>query len=344
MHADALIDLRSDTVTKPTPGMLKAMMAAEVGDDVLGDDPAVLALQEKVADLLGKEAGLFLPSGTMANQVAIRTHTEPGDELIMEATGHTFLYETGAMAGLCGVQASLIAGTRGLITAAQVKSAIRPRQTYVPPTKLVILENTHNHGGGTLYDLDEIKNISALCKDHGLALHLDGARLWNACIATGLAPKEYALHFDSVSVCLSKGLGAPVGSVIVGSQSWIDRAKRFRKMFGGGMRQAGFLAAAGIYALDHQFARLADDHAHARRLSEGLSRIPGVIAEPEHVQTNIVFFGLRGKPASWLSDELKKRGVLLFPLRHEEVRAVTHMGLSGQQIDRVIQIMQDLAS
>lgn len=339
-----IVDLRSDTVTKPTKGMLEAMMSAEVGDDVLGDDPTVLTLQEKIAALLGKESALFLPSGTMANQVAIRTHTEAGDEIIMESTGHTFLYETGALSGLCGVQAFLISGDRGLITAAQIAKAIRPKQTYVPPTKLVVIENTHNHGGGTVYTLQSLQEIHQLCKTHGIPSHLDGARLWNACIATGIAPKTYADCFDSVSVCLSKGLGAPVGSMIAGSKPWIERAKRFRKMFGGGMRQAGILAAAGIYALERNFERLAQDHEHAKYLATSLKKIPHVIVQPDHVQTNILFFGIKNMSAHVLAEHLKKKHIWLFPLKDEEVRAVTHMGITREQMDHVVSVVRELAS
>lgn len=323
--------------------MRRAMFEAEVGDDVLGDDPTVIRLQEKVAALLGKEAALFVPSGTMANQVAVRTHTEAGDEIIAEAESHVFLYETGGLAALSGVQVHLVQGSRGLLTTSQIEGAIRPRDHHFPPTKLVVLENTHNHGGGTIYPLETVRDVRALCDKHGLRLHMDGARLWNACVRTGVAPKDYARLCDSVSVCLSKGLGAPVGSLITGSTAFIDRARRFRKMFGGAMRQSGILAAAGIYALDHQYDRLQEDHENARWFADRLAEIPGVEIRPDEVETNLVFFGVRNRSPQWLEAELRKRHVWVFAERPTEVRAVAHLDVSRSQFEEAVRIVADIA-
>jgi threonine aldolase len=338
------VDLRSDTVTRPTAPMREVMSRAEVGDDVLGDDPTIHALQDKVAKLLGKEAALFVPSGTMANQIAIRSHTEPGDEVIMEAEGHTFLFETGAMAGLCGVQAQLLHGKRGLLTAEQVEKAIRPNEYHFPPTKLIILENTHNHGGGTIQPLSLVEGISSVAKKHGIALHMDGARLWNACLASGVKPADYARHADSVSVCLSKGLGAPVGSLLAGSKTFIQRARRFRKMFGGTMRQSGILAAAGIYALDHHYERLKDDHENARYFAKRLSEIRNVTINVEEVETNLIYFGIDGRTPQWIESELRKKDVWVFAERPTEVRAVTHLDVNRTQIDHALDVIANIAN
>ena len=306
----AFIDLRSDTVTKPTPAMRQAMAEAEVGDDVFGEDPTVNALQEKVAELLGKEKALFVPSGTMANQLAIKAQTQPGDEVILEATSHPFNFEGGAGAVLSGVQFNCLQGHRGILEASQVEEAIRPLDHHFPVSRLVCLENTHNRGGGSIYPLKNIIEISQLAKAKGLLVHLDGARLWNASVATGIKPREYAHWADSVSVCLSKGLGAPVGSLVAGSTAFIERVHRFRKMFGGGMRQAGILAAAGIYALDHHLDRLAEDHANAKRLAQGLSELKGVSIDPDQVETNIVIFDVTpsGMTASQATESMKDNG------------------------------------
>ena len=284
------IDLRSDTVTKPTPGMRKAMAEAEVGDDVFGEDPTINALQEKVARLLGKERAVFVPSGTMANQLSIKAHTQPGDEVILEANSHAFYYEGGAGAVLSGVQFFCLPGKRGILEVTQVEEAIRPLDVHFPVTRLISLENTHNRGGGTVYPIKNLSEIYKLAQARGLLVHLDGARLWNASVASGIKPDEYAQWTDSVSVCLSKGLGAPVGSLVAGSAPFIDRVHRFRKMFGGGMRQAGILAAAGIYALDHHLERLKATHDQAKRLALFLSGCKGVSIDPALVETNIVIF------------------------------------------------------
>ncbi|MBI3078927.1 MAG: low-specificity L-threonine aldolase [Deltaproteobacteria bacterium] len=327
-----VIDLRSDTVTRPTPAMRQAMAEAEVGDDVFGEDPTVNALQARAATLLGKEAALFVPSGTMANQLAIRTHTEPGDEVIIEGSSHPFNYEGGATAALSGVQFFTLPGRRGILDASQVEAAIRPPDHHYPRTRLVCLENTHNRGGGSIFPLEKILEIAGVARDRGLALHLDGARLFNACVATGIKPAEYARHFDSVSFCLSKGLGAPVGSLLAGSAAFIDRAHRFRKMFGGGMRQAGILAAAGLYALDHHIERLEEDHRHARLLAQGLAGFPGVEVKPEEVETNMVFVRVTDRPAAELARALREQGVLLLATARDTIRCVTHLDVSEADI------------
>ncbi len=319
------------------------MMEAELGDDVLGDDPTVHQLQEKVAKLLGKEAALFVPSGTMANQLAVRTLTEAGDEIIIESSAHVFLFETGALGGVCGVQARMIPGKRGILDPAQVEAGIRHNNSHYPPTKLIAIENTHNQGGGTVYPLDEIRELRAIADRHGLAMHMDGARLWNACVASGRTPKEYATFFDTISVCLSKGLGAPVGSVLVGSNKIIDRATRYRKMLGGAMRQAGLLAAAGIYALDHHYNRLKEDHENAKFLAISLSKIPNIDIRVEDVETNLVYFGIRAKSPTWIESELEKRGVRLFAERPTEVRAVTHLDVTRSEIERAVGIISEVA-
>jgi threonine aldolase len=333
------IDLRSDTVTKPTPAMRKSMAEAEVGDDVFGEDPTINALQKKVAEILGKEKAIFVPSGTMANQLSIKAHTQPGDEVIMEATSHPFNYEGGAGAVLSGVQIFCLNGIRGILEPFQVEEAIRPFDHHFPVSRLICLENTHNRGGGTVYPLDNMTEIFRLAKAKGLLVHLDGARLWNASAATGIKPKEYAQRADSVSVCLSKGLGAPVGSLVAGSSDFIDRVHRFRKMFGGGMRQAGILAAAGLYALDHHRDCLKEDHAKAKRLALGLSEFKGISITPENTETNIVLFDLvkEGMTAPGVAEAMKKKGILIHPFSRTQVRLVTHLDVSAEDIETVLE-------
>ena len=336
------IDLRSDTVTKPSPGMREAMAKAEVGDDVFGEDPTVNRLQKKMADLLGKEAALYVPSGSMGNQVCIKVHTQPGDEVIAEKGCHVFNYETAGMAFLSNVQVHTIEGKHGAFTVNDVKRAIRPKVYYMPRTRLICIENTHNRAGGTIIPFDIIKELNWLAKNEGIMFHLDGARLWNACAETGITPKEYASHFDSASVCLSKGLGAPVGSVIVGSKDFIADARRYRKIFGGGMRQAGVLAAAGLYALENNVNRLKEDHANAKYLARELSTIPGFDIDMESVQTNIVIISLEklGKTPDEVLALLKARGVLLTLGNYMGVRAVTHMDVSAEQVKQAAQIIK----
>lgn len=332
------IDLRSDTVTKPTAGMRKAMAEAEVGDDVYGEDPTVNALQEKVAAILGKEAAIYVPSGTMANQLSIKAHTQPGDELVIEATSHPYNFESGGIAALSGVQAYCIQGVRGILNASQIDAALRPQDHHYSPTRLVCIENTHNRGGGSVYPLKNIEEIYGLARSKGLMLHLDGARLWNASVATGIAPRDYARRADSVSVCISKGLGCPVGSLVAGSREFIDRVHRFRKMFGGGMRQAGILAAAGIYALDHHIERLKEDHDNAKRLALGLKEIKGISLNADHVETNIVIFDVAdtGMTSPALRDAMKKEGILMNALGSDQIRLVTHLDVSRDDIDRAL--------
>ena len=342
----AAVDLRSDTVTRPTPAMRRAMAEAEVGDDVFEEDPTVRRLQERVAVMLGKEAALFVPSGTMANQVSIRTHTSPGDEVIVEADAHPVLAEVAAAAALSGVQFRTLPGDRGILRAEQVAGAIRLPDIHRPVSRLVCLENTHNFGGGTIYPLDEILRIHEVAERHGLAMHLDGARLLHACVATGIAPESYARPFDSVSLCLSKGLGAPVGSMIAGAGAFIQRARRNRKMYGGGMRQVGILAAAGIYALDHHVERLAEDHLHARLLAEAAAELPGISLNVDHVQTNIVIVDISpsGLQPAEAATRLRERGILVLPFGAGRLRAVTHLDVDREGIERAIQAFRAVFS
>lgn len=334
------IDLRSDTITQPTPAMREAMSGAEVGDDVFGDDPTVARLEARVAEMLGKEAALFTVSGTMANQLALRAQTEPGDEILVDANAHLYYYESGAPAALAGVMCRCLPGVRGIFTVADVESALRPPDQHFPPTKLVCVENTHNRGGGTVWPLEQIRTLAAASRRHGLRLHLDGARLWNASIATGISERDYAAHFDSVSVCFSKGLGAPIGSALCGTRELVQRARRFRKMYGGGMRQAGILAAGALYALEHHRDRLAEDHANARTLAEGLSQLPGIELDPGGVQTNLVFMRVKHHPASVLARALDDAGVRVLALGPETLRAVTNLMVSSAAIAEALEIFR----
>ncbi|HEY6562237.1 MAG TPA: low-specificity L-threonine aldolase [Polyangiaceae bacterium] len=320
-------DLRSDTVTKPSAGMRRAMAEAEVGDDVYGEDPSVRALEERTADLLGKERALFVPSGTMANQIALLLHTRPGDEVIVGERAHCVWYESGAGAAWSGVQFA-VAGRGGLFTAEEMRAAIKPRSAYLPNTSLVALENTHNRAGGRIVRLDETRRIAALARERGLALHLDGARLWNASVATDVAMRDYAAPFDTVSVCFSKGLGAPVGSALAGSAELITRAHRYRKMLGGGMRQSGVLAKAALYALDHHVQRLSEDHAAARTVAEIVSRARDARVDVSGVDTNIVNIGLVNERAGEVVELARSRGVLVNAIGPDLLRAVTHLDVS----------------
>ena len=326
------IDLRSDTITKPTPAMREAMARAEVGDDVFGDDPTVARLEARVAEMLGKEAAVFTPSGTMANQLALRSHTEPGDEILVEANAHIYYYESGAPAALAGVMCRCLSGVRGVFTAADVEAALRPADQHFAPTKLVCIENTHNRGGGSIWPIERIREVAEVSRARGLRLHLDGARLWNASVATGIPERDYAAPFDSVSVCFSKGLGAPVGSALCGTREFIHRARRFRKMYGGGMRQAGILAAGALHALEHHRARLAEDHANARALAEGLSRLPAIELDPSSVQTNIVLMRVGKLPAATLGGALDQAGVRVLATGPDTIRAVTNLMISSDDI------------
>lgn len=331
-----MIDLRSDTVTQPTEEMRTAMARAEVGDDVYGEDPTVNRLQEVAAAMLGKRFALFVPSGTMANQLAIRSHTQPGQEVIVESKSHVVRYEQGAAGALAGVQLHWVTGERGIMTAEQVEAAIRPNDAHSIATALICIENTHNAGGGTIYPLSTIEKIRTLAVRHGIPMHLDGARLFNAVAATTLPPTVYAQHFETVSLCLSKGLGAPVGSLLISNdQRLMDRARRFRRMYGGAMRQAGVLAAAGIYALERHVARLKTDHDHAKKLARLLQQIPAIHIAPQHVETNIVIFDIideHRSPAELVA-ALKAHHVLINSIGGQSYRAVTHLHITDKQID-----------
>ncbi len=335
-----IIDLRSDTITKPTPQMRAAMAGAPVGDDVLGDDPTVHELERRTAEILGMEAAVYMPSGTMTNQVALRTHTEPGDEVLLDAEAHIYYYEGGAPAALSGLMCRLLPGARGVFTPDDLHAAVRARNVHFPRARLVCLENTHNRGGGSVWPVSQVAAVASAAREHELRMHLDGARLWNACVATGVAEREYARHFDSVSVCFSKGLGAPVGSALAGGAEFIDRARRFRKMFGGGMRQAGIIAAGALYALDHHRSRLPDDHAHARALAEGLAEIDGIEIDPATVETNIVIFRVRDVPAALLVERLAQRGVLMLATGPRSIRAVTSLEFAGEQVAPVLEAVR----
>jgi len=323
--------------------MRDAMAKAEVGDDVFGEDPTVNRLQERVAELLGKEAALFVPSGSMGNQICIKVHTQPGDEVIVEKGCHALNYETAAMAFISSVQVNAIEGVRGVLGVSDIKKAIRPKFYYMPRTSLICLENTHNRAGGTIYPLELIKETSELARTEGIKLHLDGARLWNACVVTGISPKEYASHVDSISVCLSKGLGAPVGSVIAASRQFIEEARHYRKLMGGGMRQAGILAAAGLYALENNIPRLREDHAKANFLAQELAQIKGFGIDLESVQTNIIIIDVeqaRKAPADILS-MLRSKGVLLTHGNYMGIRAVTHMDVSLADVKGAAAVIQE---
>ncbi len=330
-----VIDLRSDTVTRPTPAMLAAMFAAPVGDDVYEEDPTVRRLEAAAAARFGLEAGLFCPSGTMTNQIAIKAHTEPLSEVICEQTAHVYLWEVGGIAFHSGASVALLAGDRGRVTAAQVEAAIRPENVHYPTTRLVCLENTHNRGGGSCYRLDELAAISEVAKRHGLARHLDGARIFNALVATGQRSEDYGPLFDSISVCLSKGLGAPVGSVLLGSAAFIQKCKRIRKVMGGGWRQAGYLAAAGLFALEHHVARLADDHRRAARLAEVLRQQP-YVAEVLRPETNLVIFRLHERqPAAAFLAALERLGIRASSFGPQWIRFVTHLDVDDAMLARI---------
>ena len=319
--------------------MLAAMTSANVGDDVLGDDPTVNDLQRKIAGILGKEAACFVPSGTMANQTAICALTRPGDEVVTHRDSHIVHYETGAVAALAGCQVHPVDGPGGLFSAGDVDAAIRPGDPHYPHTRLVVIENTHNRGGGTVWPLARFTEVCEAARRHGLAVHLDGARLFNASVASGTPPMEFARHVDTVSVCFSKGLGAPAGSAVAGSAQTIDRVRRLRKMFGGAMRQSGILAAAAIHALDHHVKRLAQDHLRARRLADGLAAVPGLGVDLGSVSTNMVFFDVSpslGTGAAFCA-RLGELGVRMLPLGPQRLRAVTHLDVDDAGIEQAIE-------
>lgn len=322
--------------------MLKAMWAAEVGDDVFREDPTVNALEAKCADLFGHEAALFCPSGTMTNQIALKLHTRPLDEVICDEMSHIYQYEVGGYAFHSGIGVNLLKGENGIMTAAMVEAAIKPMQDWLPRSSLVVIENTCNKGGGSIYPIEHIRQIRSLCKKKGLALHMDGARIFNALVETGDSPASFGREIDSLSVCLSKGLGAPVGSLLVGSKPFIAEARRVRKAFGGGMRQAGYLAAAGIYALDHHIERLRDDHAHARQLAAALAELPWV-TNIRPVQTNILIFDLipPKTPSEFLA-YLKQNGVTASAFGPQTIRFVTHLDVTPTMIQQTIKVIYDV--
>ena len=327
-----IIDLRSDTVTKPTSGMKEAMFSAPVGDDVFGEDPTISALEEKLAGMFGMEAGLFCPSGTMTNQIAIRLHTRIQTEVICHKYSHIYLYEGGGIMANSLASVKLLDGDLGKITASQVAASINPDDIHAPETTMVSLENTMNKGGGSIYTLEEVIPIQKVCQEHGLKLHLDGARLFNALVASGESPKDWGAQFDTISICLSKGLGCPVGSVLLGSKADIKRARKVRKVMGGGMRQAGFLAAAGIYALDHQVERLKEDHARARALGEMLLK-KSFVPEVLPVATNIAIARLDGITPEFFLEKLKEKEIKAVKFGPDLVRFVTHHDFGDDQLE-----------
>jgi threonine aldolase len=335
---EKIIDLRSDTVTKPSHAMREAMMKAEVGDDVFAEDPTINRLEQMSATMLSKEAAVFVASGTMANQVAIKTHTQPGDEVILESNSHSYNYESGAIAAFSAVQVMPLQGERGVITAEQVEEAIRPvGNPHFAITRLIILENTHNRGGGKIFPIEEMQKIKAVALKHNLKMHLDGARIFNACVETGIDVSEYASLFDSLSFCLSKGLGAPVGSLIAGSSEFIQRARRYRKLVGGGMRQAGILAAAGIYALQHNIDRLKEDHENARLLAQTIRETPGLKLVYDEIETNMVYFTCENESvyAQQIIDSLKGKNIWANPVNKYIIRMVTNLDVQRSDILKV---------
>lgn len=337
-----MINLISDTVTKPTPGMLQAMMQAEVGDDVFGEDPSVNTLEARVAALFGKEAALFCPSGTMTNQIAIKVHTQPLDEVICDELSHIYQYESAGYAYHSGVSINLLQGEHGKLRAEQIDAAIKPTYDWLPASRLVVLENTCNKGGGSYYTLEEIRPIRALCQARGLALHLDGARLFNALVETGEDTQAVGEQFDSISICLSKGLGAPVGSLLVGDASFIRQARRVRKVMGGGMRQAGYLAAACSYALDHQVERLRIDNERARQIGRLLEQLP-FVANVRPVKTNILIFDLHPPlTATGFLAQLAEQGIKAFAFGPQTVRFVTHLDFTAEMLEQVLEVLKGM--
>jgi threonine aldolase len=342
--SDPVIDLRSDTVTRPSDTMRRAMANAEVGDDVFLEDPTVNRLQDLAAEIFGREAGLFVPSGSMGNLVCIQAQTEHGDEVICESQGHTYSHEMAAMSAIAGVLPRVVKSENGILSWAQIEDAIQPAAYHTAPTSMVALENSHNLAGGTVYPKAVSDEICERAHERGLVVHLDGARIFNAAVALQEDVREITRDFDSVQFCLSKGLGAPVGSLVVGSRELIDKCRILRKMLGGGMRQAGVLAAAGIVALEEGPLRLHEDHRNARILAEGLAGVPGIDIDPVKVQTNIVIYGLgeTGLDSSSFLTELKSRGVLAVPIGRERVRMVTHLDVTEAQVERAVEIVDEV--
>ncbi|MFN5466996.1 MAG: threonine aldolase family protein [Pirellulaceae bacterium] len=341
-EASSWIDLRSDTVTRPTPAMRQAIAEAEVGDDVIDVDPTIERLQARTAEILGKEAAIFMPSGSMTNQIAIRVHCQPGDEFLCEEQCHVYNYEQAAFAQLSGLVARTIPGKYGVLHLDQLRGMIRPEGDHLVRTRLVCLENTHNRGGGTVWPYQQLVDICQWARDNQLKTHLDGARLFNAEAASGIAAIEWSQHFDSVSICFSKGLGAPVGSALAGSKPFIQAARRARKLFGGGMRQAGVLAAAALYALEHHRERLVEDHQNAQKLADAVARCNALTCDPARIDSNIVIVQVdpRRGTAKQLVEQLREHGVLAMPFGPQSIRMVTHLDLSSSQIDRACAVIE----
>jgi len=340
-----VIDIRSDTVTQPTEGMRKAMLEADVGDDVLGDDPTVIKLQNKAAELLGKESALYVPSGTMSNIVATRTHTSPGDEIVTEAHSHIYRYEGGAFAALSGCSVALVDGKNGLMTSEQVSSSIRKAEgslSHYPNGSLVCVENTAQGGGGSVYSQVAIDDICKVAREKDCKLHMDGARLFNASVASNTDPARMVRDFDSISICLSKGLGAPIGSVLVGSKEDLAQAHRWRKMFGGGMRQAGMMAAAGIYALENNIDRLREDHRRARKFAEALVEMPNFSVNLDTVQSNIVYIGVGKGRSKQMIEKLAKQDIDILDTDDSTIRAVFHLHIGDEDLEKIIEAFAQL--
>jgi threonine aldolase len=338
-----VIDFRSDTVTKPTPGMRKAIAEAEVGDDVLGEDPTVNRLEARMAELFGKEAAVFVTTGTQANQTAIRAHTRPGEEIIGAEASHFYRYESGGAAVMSGCSVCLIDAPRGVFSGDDVRASIRPDDQHYPVSRLVVVENTQNRGVGKVWPMETIRSVHQAAKEHNLLMHMDGARIWNACVASGYKPIDYTRYFDSVAACFSKGLGAPAGSIVAGDKAFIVRARRARKMMGGAMRQAGILAAAAIYAVDHHIERLAEDHANARRLAEAIAELPRMILDPKIVESNIVIFDVEPRLGTGadIVAQMNQIGIKMLAVAPQKVRALTHLDVSAVQTDEAIRRLRE---
>ena len=337
-----MIDYRSDTFTKPTPGMMSAMMNAEVGDDVFREDPTVNKLESIAAEMFGKESAIYCASGTMSNQIAIKCHTLPGDEVICDKNAHVYIFEGGGIAMNSSAQVKALDGDRGRIKASQVAAAINPDDVHKARTSLVCLENTSNRGGGSCYDFNEIEDIKTVCNENNLMLHLDGARLFNALVAKGETPMQYGRVFDTISICLNKGLGCPMGSILLGSKEFVKKARRVRKVFGGGLRQAGFMAATGIYALEHQVQRLELDHLHARQISEALQK-KAFVKSVLPVETNIIIFEVHAPTTvKSIIEALAKKEILMHAISAKEVRVVTHLGVTEEMVRRTIAVIEKL--
>jgi len=337
-----IIDLRSDTVTKPSKGMLDAMMSARVGDDVFREDPTVNQLEERLAKMFGKEKALFFPSGSMANQIAIKLHTNPGEQVICDKYAHIYNYEVGGVAFHSGATCKLLDGNRGMFTAAQVKEAISPSEYYYSQTSLVEVENTTNKGGGACWDFNELQKVKDVCKTNNLGFHLDGARLWNAMVAKNETTIQYGNTFDTISVCLSKGLGCPIGSVLIGDDEVMKKSLSLRKLFGGNMRQVGYLAAAGLFALDHNIDRLAEDHKRAKEIGEELSKL-SIIRKVEPIETNIVIFELNNDvdEAQFLNT-LTEKNIHIIGMGSRKLRMVTHLDYTDQMHDQLLQELKSI--